>query len=205
MDSYWTKIKQDSQYQQEEVLDWAVLLEHLQTVFKEFDPTNAPNEITLIRYFRKKRRPFIRAQFDYRERDLDAWKEVVEKAGNVEAKANLQSPFYVREIDSRCPKSHRLSAKKDKKDIYQEPHNETPKDNNKAKSQTSSSANQPQIQAPKKNKRGCWGGDPATGVNTTKVAKRDKDKAPKALSHVKYYTCHQKGHYANKCPKKTKN
>ncbi len=29
VDNYWTKIRRDSQYQQEEVLDWAAHLEHL--------------------------------------------------------------------------------------------------------------------------------------------------------------------------------
>ncbi len=135
------------------------------------------------------------------------WEEVVEKADNAEVNANLQSPFYIREIDSRCPKGHCLSAKNDKEDTYQEPQNEASKDKNKAKSHSSStSANQPQTQAPKKNKRGCWGshgGHPATGVNAIEVAK--KNKAPKDLSHIKYYTCHQKGHYATKCPDKPKN
>ncbi len=130
----------------------------------------------------------------------------MEKASDAEAKANLQPPFYIKEIDSRYPKSHRPLAKKDKEDTYREPRDEASKD--KAKSQTSSSANQPQTQAPKTDKRGRWGGHgghPSTGVNTTKVAKKDKDKALKNLSHVKCYTCHQKGHYANKCPKKSKN
>ncbi len=116
---------------------------------------------------------------------------MIEKVGNVEAKANLQSSFYVREIDSRCPKDHRPSAKKE--NIYWEPRNEAFKDKNKTKSQISSSANQPQTQAPKKDKRDrCRGyrDHLATGVNATKVAKKDKDKAPKNLSHVKYYTCH---------------
>ncbi len=51
VDSYWTKIRRDSQYQQEEVLDWAAHLEYLQAVLKEFDPTGATNKTTLIRYF----------------------------------------------------------------------------------------------------------------------------------------------------------
>ncbi len=115
---------------------------------------------------------------------------MVEKAGDVEAKANLQPPFYIRNIGTKCPKGHHLSAKKDKEDTYKEPCNEASKD--KAKSQTSFSANQPQIQTPKKDKRGCWGGyedDPATGINATEVVK--KDKAPKDLSHIECYTCHQ--------------
>ncbi len=45
----------------------------------------------------------------------------MEKAGDAEAKANLQPPFYVRDINARCPKGHHLSAKKDKEDTYREP------------------------------------------------------------------------------------
>ncbi len=95
-------------------------------------------------------------------------------------------------------------AKKDKENTYQEPQNEASKDKDKAKSHSSStSANQLQTQALKKNKRGRRGGHPATGVNATKVAKEDK--TPKDLSHIKCYTCHQKCHYATKCPDKPKN
>ncbi len=204
MDSYWTKIRRDSQYQQEEVLDWAAHLEHLLAVLKEFDPTGAPNKTTLIHYFEEGLRPSIRAQLDHWRQDLDAWKEVVEKAGDTQAKANLQPPFYVRDIDARCLKGHCLSARKTKKDTYWEPQNETFKDKDKAKSHSSSaSANQPQTQAPKKDNRGRRGGHPATGINAIKVAK--KDKVPKDLSHIEYYTCHQKGYYAIKCPDKPKN
>ncbi len=121
VDSYWTKIRRNSQYQQEEVLDWVIHLEHLQAVLKEFDPSNAPNETTLIHYFREGLRPSIRAQLDDRGRDLDGFEEVVEKVDDVEAKANLQPPFYVRNIDARCPKGHCPSAKKDKEDTYREP------------------------------------------------------------------------------------
>ncbi len=46
VDNYWTKIKRDSQYQQEEVQDWVVYLEYLQAVLKEFDPTGTFNETT---------------------------------------------------------------------------------------------------------------------------------------------------------------
>ncbi len=171
-------------------------------MLKEFDPLGTPNETTLIRYFRKGLRPSIRAQLDHRGRDLDVWEEVVGKASDVEAKANLQPPFYVRNIDTRCPKGHRLSVRKDKKDTYWGSHDGV-SNKDKAKSNSSASANQSQTQAPKKNKRGCRGGHLATGVNATEVAK--KDKAPKDLSHIECYTCHQKVHDATKYPDKPKN
>ncbi len=125
-------------------------------MLKELYPTGAPNESTLICSFREGLRPSLRAQLDHQERYLDAWEEVMEKPSDVEAKTNLQPPFYVMDIDVRCPKGHRLSAKKDKEDTYRESRDEASKD--KAKFQTSSSANQPQTQAPKKNKRNHWGG-----------------------------------------------
>ncbi len=71
VDSYWTKIRRDSQYQQEVVLDWAAHLEHLQAMLKKFDPIGAPNKTILICYFRERLRPSIRAQLDHREQDLD--------------------------------------------------------------------------------------------------------------------------------------
>ncbi len=67
----------------------------------------------------------------------------MEKAEDVEAKANLQPPFYIREIDANYSKSHHPSVKKDKKNTYWEHRNKASKDKNKAKSHNSSSANQP--------------------------------------------------------------
>ncbi len=119
----------------------------------------------------------------------------MEKTGDAEVKTNLQSPFYVRDIDARCPKGHRPLSKKDKENTYREPQSEASKDKDKAKSHNSStSANQhqPQTQASKKDKRGRRGGSRgghlATEVNATKVA--NKDKAPKDLSHIECYTCY---------------
>lgn len=64
----------------------------------------------------------------------------MEKAGDVEIKAYLQSPFYVREIDSWYPKGHCPSAKNDKKNTYQKSRDEASKNKNKAKSHTPISA-----------------------------------------------------------------
>ncbi len=63
---------------------------------------------------------------------------MVEKVSNVEAKTNLQSPFYVSKIDSRCLKGHCPLAKRDKENTYQETHDEAFKDKDKAKLHNSS-------------------------------------------------------------------
>ena len=47
----WSRIRQDSQYQQEEVLHWASHLEHLQSI--EFDADKAPEKPDLNRFFQK--------------------------------------------------------------------------------------------------------------------------------------------------------
>ena len=51
VNSYWAKIKRNSQYHQEDVLDWVVHLEHLRAVLRKFNFVVAPNKDTIIRYF----------------------------------------------------------------------------------------------------------------------------------------------------------
>ena len=103
MDIYYGKIKRDSQYQLEEVLDWAAYPKDMQAVFREFDPAAIPNKEIMIRYFLEGLKPSVRAQLDAHGRDLDFWEEAVEKAINAEAKAMLQSSSNTRNMDSRCP------------------------------------------------------------------------------------------------------
>ncbi len=104
-------------YQLEEVLDWAVYLEHLQTVLKEFHPIATPNKETLICYFRETLRLSIQAQLDNHGRDLDTWNKMIEKAINAEAKTNFQPSSGTKEIDFRCPRSYKPSVKKDKDEV----------------------------------------------------------------------------------------
>ena len=69
---------------------------------------------------------------------------MVKKTGDVEAKATLQTPFYVKKIDSRCPNCYCPLVKKDKEDANRKHRNESfSKDKEKAKSHNPSSANWP--------------------------------------------------------------
>lgn len=80
------------------------------------------------------------------------WDKVVEKTVNAEIKVSLQLPSKTREIDSKCLKGHRPSAKKDKNNTNYK-HWDGDKDKDKAKSHNLSSINsQSQTQASKKDK-----------------------------------------------------
>ena len=83
-------------------MDWAAHLEHLQTVFKEFDPATAPTKEVLICYSRDGLKPFIQAQMDERGRDLETWEEVIKKAIDAEAKAARQPQSLMKEMDNCC-------------------------------------------------------------------------------------------------------
>ena len=186
-------------------MNYAAYLKHLKAILKKFDPTTAPNKETLIYYFQKMLYPSIWTQLDNRGQNLDTWDEVVEKAVNVKVKASLQPLSKTKEINSRYSKSYRPSTKKNKNNASRGHCNKTfTNDKDKAKSHNSSIVNQPQTQASKKDKRGCWESYLATEVNITKIAKKNKEK-DKDLSYVKCYTCKQKDHYANKCLEKSKN
>ena len=47
--SICSKFRQDSQYQAKSVLDWAVHLEHLQSILLEFDPVGVPTEPIMLK------------------------------------------------------------------------------------------------------------------------------------------------------------
>ena len=92
VDTIWSTIRKDSQYQLEEEMDWAAHLEHLQTVFREFDADTVISEPVLIRLFRNGLRPSIRAQAEQEGRRKDTWDQAIKKAITAEAKAALNLP-----------------------------------------------------------------------------------------------------------------
>lgn len=72
VDSIWSRIKRDFQYQLEEAHNWASRLEHLQSILIEFDADGAPEESDLVRFFREGFKPSIKAQMEQRGRELDS-------------------------------------------------------------------------------------------------------------------------------------
>ena len=59
------------------MLDLASHLEHLQSILLEFDADGAPGESTMISYFRKDLKPFIRAKMEQRGRELDNFEDTI--------------------------------------------------------------------------------------------------------------------------------
>ena len=99
VDNIWSKLKRDSQYQLEEVYNWASHLEYFQSILMEFNPAAAPTESTMVRYFEEDLKPSIKAEIDQDATHLDDYEELVSKAVRVEVKAGLQLSFYVHKTD----------------------------------------------------------------------------------------------------------
>ena len=64
IESIWKKLKQDSQYQLEEVYDWASHLEYFQSILMKFDLAAIPTESSMVGYFEKRLKPSIKAERD---------------------------------------------------------------------------------------------------------------------------------------------
>ena len=109
VDTTQSRVKRDSQFQQEKVQDLASHLEHLQSILQEFDEEGALEESDLIWFFRKGLRPSIKAQIEQQRQEHDNWKELVKKAINAEAKASLQPPSILYQMDQRCLHGNRLA------------------------------------------------------------------------------------------------
>ena len=65
----------------------------------------------MIRLFRNGLKPSIRAQAKQEGRQKDTWDQAIKKAIMAEAKAALNLPLWVREMDARCPQGYCSASK----------------------------------------------------------------------------------------------
>ena len=220
VDGIWRKLKRDSQYQLEEVYDWASHLEHLQSILQEYDPVAAPTEVTMVRYFEEGLKPSIKAEMDQDESQLIDYEELVAKAVRAEAKAGLRPSSYVRETDLNCLQGNRpahITAHKDQTQgaVNRGDDSKASKGSASAPASAPTQESEPSDKA-KKDKKKYWrdkrgSREPkdsilASGVNATKVGgggQRRKNK--KDISGVTCYNCNKKEHFSNKCPESPKN
>ena len=80
----------------------ASYLEYLQFILIEFNPEYAPEEGTMIWYFRESLCPSLRVEIEQRGWELDSFEELVKKTVNAEAKASLRPRSYARKTDQHC-------------------------------------------------------------------------------------------------------
>ena len=99
VDSILKKVKRDFQYQNKSIKDWAAYLEYLQSILIEFNLECAPKEDTMIWYFREDLRPLMMVKMEQRGRELNSFKELVEKAVDAKAKAALRPRSYTCKTD----------------------------------------------------------------------------------------------------------
>ncbi len=93
----------DAQHQLEEVQDWAVHLEHLQSILLEFDANNAPREGQLGRTFYDGLRPSIKLWIADIGEDM-SWDDLIKAVNKAEARAKIQKNTH---LDQRYPKRKR--------------------------------------------------------------------------------------------------
>ena len=82
--------------------NWVSHLDHFQSILQEFDEEGALEESDLIWFFHEDFKPLIEAQIEQWRREHDSWEEFVKKAFDAKAKASLQLPSILCEMDQRC-------------------------------------------------------------------------------------------------------
>ena len=95
----WKKLKRDSQYQLEEVYNWASHLKHFHSILIEFDSITAPTKSTIVRYFEEGLKASIKIEIDQDTTYLNDYKELVAKVRKAKAKADLRPSSYMQETD----------------------------------------------------------------------------------------------------------
>ena len=71
VDNIWNKIERNFQYHQEEVQDWALHLEHCQSILMKFDAKDALSEDFLVWYFYESLRPSIKLWINQKGQEWD--------------------------------------------------------------------------------------------------------------------------------------
>ena len=207
-------MRRDSQYQLEEVQDWAAYLEQLQSIPLEFDTDCALIEGQLGCTLYDGLRPLIKLWIDEVSQERLSWEELVTAANRAESKARIHNNQH---LDQRCPRD-----KQPLKLTFKESREQPEKTQSKATTsglsvtppaklssssgpqqsehdpETTEQARKEKKKKANREKRGRGkreGSTPATRSNANNTAgKKNRD-----LSQVTCYTCNKRGHYSRDC------
>ena len=163
----------------------------------------------MICYFQKNLKPFIEVKMEQQDREFMNFEEMVQKAVNAKVKTGLRSSTTVRDLDTCCPRGHRLFHNTFwKMQIQRSKHfscfnKSKPKDLKPALSHNNVAV--PAKKEDKKDKKKRFRNQrrdhtkeqtSATGVNTEASKKKIKTGC---------FNYNKKGHYTNECIKLSKN
>ena len=198
------------------MLDWAVHLEHLQSILLEYNPVGAPTKPTMLRYFREGLKPSILAELEHRDLELESFNQMVKKAVDAETKSALRPRSSTEEMDQHCSRGNRpANSTKSQGSIMKDPRLEESKvrgieaPSGPQHSESSKKAwKKKKKEQRQRDRERQKGSTPATRINTAqtgepyqkKKKKHRSDKAPRDTSQVKCYNCQKMGHYATTCP-----
>lgn len=130
VNSVWRRLNRDSQYEKEEVMDWAFHLEYLQAILIDFDAKGAPKESGLILSFREGLKPSVKICIEDLGLGMDSWEKLVEMAQRAEAKQAFHTPSHLRAMDRDCPQGNRpanTSMEKTRASLTWDPRDESSK------------------------------------------------------------------------------
>ena len=167
----------------------------------------------MICYFWEGLKPSIKVEMKQQDRKSMNFKEMVQRAGNAEAKAGLRSSTMVRDSDVRCLRGYRPSHNTSSKV-------QTQGSSHKNSPRTKESKNKdPKLALPRGNtaepakkedkKKKPW--ERKRERNKQTLATSDNTEAPKKKkkrrdsSKVTYFNCDKKDYYASNCTEPPKN
>ena len=107
--SICSKLKKNSQYQIESVLDWAAHLEYLQSILLKYNPVGAPTKPTMLRYFWEGLKPLVLVELEHQDLGLESFNQMIKKAVDAKAKSTLCSCSSTKKMDQNCPQGNKLA------------------------------------------------------------------------------------------------
>ena len=110
------------------MLDWAANPEHLQSILLKYNPVGASTKPTMLKSFQKDLKPFVLAELEYRDLELESFDQMVKKAVNAKAKLAFQPWTSTKEMDQYYPRANQLvNSTMSQGSTMKDPRSEKPK------------------------------------------------------------------------------
>ena len=199
-----------------EAQNWVLHLQHLQSILAKFDIIKAPNESTMIHYFWEDLKPSLKNEIKQQNRVLTSFKEMIQRAVNAKAKADLRLSIMIRDAVSHCSRSHCPSQKTSAKVQTQsstakesKPKEFRPKDLKPANGKTPAllCTNKSGKISRQDNKKEYFKKkrDRKNSILATENNAIEGEKKWNNWGHGKYYNCQKKRYFARNCLEPSKN